>query len=216
MNLLADRVSKSAGSTVIFTDLSLELHDGDIMSVVGPSGSGKTTLLHVLASYDRPSSGTLAYDGQDLTRCDDKALAAYRAKVGFVHQESLLFGELSALDNVLLPLVARPNGAGKGRREEAAALAAKLGVGGILNRKAAVLSTGEKKRVEVARALLSKPSIIIADEPTANLDEESSNFVIDSLREAVQTTGAPLLVSVHRDQRLLDLAKRRIDLMSYK
>ena len=216
MKLVVDRISKSMGSMVVFADLSFGVNDGDIISVVGPSGSGKTTLLHILASYDRPSSGTLVYDGQNITNCDGRALASYRSKVGFVHQELLLFGELSAMDNILLPSIVRPNDGVKGWIEEATALAAKLGVGGILNRKAAVLSTGEKKRVEVVRALLRKPSVIIADEPTANLDEESSGFVIDSLLGVTRATGIPLLVSVHRDQRLLNVAKKRIDLVDYK
>jgi len=184
--------------------------------VVGPSGSGKTTLLHILASYDKPSTGTLTFNGLELTNCDDKALAAYRSKVGFVHQEPLLFGELSAMDNILLPLIAGPKDVMKDRRQEAVSLATKLGVGLILDRKAAVLSTGEKKRVDVVRALLRNPRVVMADEPTANLDEESSSFVIDTLREAVETSGAALLVSVHQDQRVLDIAKRRIELADYK
>jgi ABC-type lipoprotein export system ATPase subunit len=216
MKLIAERVSKYVGSTLVFANLSLEVREGDIVSVVGPSGSGKTTLLHILASYDKPSTGTLTFNGLELTNCDDKALAAYRSKVGFVHQEPLLFGELSAMDNILLPLIAGPKDVMKDRRQEAVSLATKLGVGLILDRKAAVLSTGEKKRVEVVRALLRSPSVIMADEPTANLDEESSSFVIDTLREAVETSGAALLVSVHQDQRLLDIAKRRIELADYK
>jgi ABC-type lipoprotein export system ATPase subunit len=216
MKLIAERVSKYVGSTLVFANLSLEVREGDIVSVVGPSGSGKTTLLHILASYDKPSTGTLTFNGLELTNCDDKALAAYRSKVGFVHQEPLLFGELSAMDNILLPLIAGPKDVMKDRRQEAVSLATKLGVGLILDRKAAVLSTGEKKRVEVVRALLRSPSVIMADEPTANLDEESSSFVIDTLREAVETSGAALLVSVHQDQRLLDIAKRRIELTDYK
>jgi ABC-type lipoprotein export system ATPase subunit len=216
MKLIAERVSKYVGSTLVFANLSLEVREGDIVSVVGPSGSGKTTLLHILASYDKPSTGTLTFNGLELTNCDDKALAAYRSKVGFVHQEPLLFGELSAMDNILLPLIAGPKDVMKDRRQEAVSLATKLGVGLILDRKAAVLSTGEKKRVEVVRALLRNPRVIMADEPTANLDEESSSFVIDTLREAVETSGAALLVSVHQDQRLLDIAKRRIELADYK
>jgi len=216
MKLIAERVSKYVGSTLVFANLSLEVREGDIVSVVGPSGSGKTTLLHILASYDKPSTGTLTFNGLELTNCDDKALAAYRSKVGFVHQEPLLFGELSAMDNILLPLIAGPKDVMKDRRQEAVSLATKLGVGLILDRKAAVLSTGEKKRVDVVRALLRNPRVVMADEPTANLDEESSSFVIDTLREAVETSGAALLVSVHQDQRLLDIAKRRIELADYK
>jgi len=216
MKLIAERVSKYVGSTLVFANLSLEVREGDIVSVVGPSGSGKTTLLHILASYDKPSTGTLTFNGLELTNCDDKALAAYRSKVGFVHQEPLLFGELSAMDNILLPLIAGPKDVMKDRRQEAVSLATKLGVGLILDRKAAVLSTGEKKRVDVVRALLRNPRVVMADEPTANLDEESSSFVIDTLREAVETSGAALLVSVHQDQRVLDIAKRRIELADYK
>jgi ABC-type lipoprotein export system ATPase subunit len=216
MKLIAERVSKYFRSTLVFANLSLELREGDIVAVVGPSGSGKTTLLHILASYDKPSTGTITFNGLELTSCDDKALAAYRSKVGFVHQEPLLFGELSAMDNILLPLIAGPKDVMKDRRQEAVTLATKLGIGKILDRKAAVLSTGEKKRVEVVRALLRSPRIIMADEPTANLDEESSNLVIDILREAVETSGAGLVVSVHRDQRLLDIAKRRVELADYK
>lgn len=201
---------------MVFSDVSLQLNERDRIAITGPSGIGKSTLLYVLASYDRQSSGTILYRGKALFDESSNLLAAYRFKVGFVFQEPMLVGDMTAIENIILPFVPRLKGQViDGLRTKAVGLSEELGIQGILKHRANTLSTGEKKRVELVRALLKEPEVLLADEPTSNLDEESAGIVISSIRQQADA-GVGVVFSVHRDQKLASIANSSIKMLDYK
>jgi putative ABC transport system ATP-binding protein len=184
---------------------------GEFVAIVGPSGSGKSTLLHLLGALDRPTSGTIRFSGRDVSRLSDAALAELRNReIGFVFQQFQLLARTAALANVGLPLVYRGIGAAERRRRAAAALEA-VGLGHRMDHRPSMLSGGEQQRVAVARALVTEPNVLLADEPTGNLDTVTGQDVMRLLRTLNEQRGVALIVITH-DQEIAALAPRRIHL----
>ena len=183
---------------------SLTVRRGEMVALVGASGVGKSTLLHVLGALDRPAAGRVLYQGEDLFSRSEAALARYRLEeVGFIFQFYNLLGEMSALENAMLPaLVARV--ARREARDRAAAALAEVGLGDRLDHRPGELSGGEQQRVAVARALMNGPRVILADEPTGNLDPKTSEVVYDLFLQLQAARGIAFLIATHNP----DLARR--------
>jgi len=191
---------------------NLDVTAGEKVAVIGPSGSGKTTLLHLMAGIRLPQRGTVITDGVEVTNLDDGARRDFRIRrIGMVFQEFELLEYLTVLDNVLLPF--RINGSLKldgVARKRAAELAEQVGLADKLNRLSTMLSHGEKQRVAVCRALVAEPVLLLADEPTGNLDPNNTQRVLDILLDAANATGATLVTVTH-DHDLLPKFDRSID-----
>jgi putative ABC transport system ATP-binding protein len=175
--------------------LSVDLERGEFVAIMGPSGSGKSTLMHVMAGLDTPTSGTVAVDGVDLSNLNDAQLTRLRRdRIGFVFQSFNLLPTLSAAENVALPLRIA------GRRPERARLEALLDTVGLADRadhRPSQLSGGQQQRVAVARALVTEPAIVFADEPTGNLDSRASAAVLGLLRDAADTLRQTIVMVTH-------------------
>ena len=189
--------------------VSLRIDPGEYVAVVGPSGSGKSTLMHLLGCLDRPTSGSLRVGGRDVATLSDGELAELRNHtIGFVFQAFQLLGRTSALDNVGLPLVYR--GVRRAdRRDRAAAALVAVGLGHRLEHRPGQLSGGEQQRVAIARALVGEPSLLLADEPTGNLDTRSGAEIMAILEALVVERGVAVVVVTH-DLEIADMARRRI------
>lgn len=177
--------------------VSFSVRQGEFVSIVGPSGSGKSTLLHLLGALDRPTQGILRFFGRDVADMADTDLAALRNReIGFVFQQFQLLNRTSALANVALPLVYR--GVAKGeRRERAAQALASVGLSHRVSHRPVQLSGGEQQRVAVARALVAQPRLLLADEPTGNLDTVTGQDIIRLLRTLNDERGVALVVITH-------------------
>ena len=193
----------SAGLEVL-KSVSLSVMPGEIVAVVGPSGAGKSTLLHIAGLLDRPSAGSVFFGGEDCTAIgDDKRTAIRRGGIGFVYQFHHLLPEFSALENIVLPQMI----AGKSRREAALRAREMLERTGLAQRathRPARLSGGEQQRVAIGRALANQPRVLIADEPTGNLDPQTAVSVFEVLLAAVRDHGVAALIATHN----MDLAAR--------
>ncbi|HYB07551.1 MAG TPA: ABC transporter ATP-binding protein [Nitrososphaerales archaeon] len=180
--------------------VSLKVAKGEFVSVVGPSGSGKSTLMNLMGTLDKPSSGELFIDGIPVSSIKGDRLAALRnKKIGFVFQSFNLIAYLTARQNVELPLVAE-GVSPSARKETALGLLDGLGLEGKGDKKPAELSGGEQQRVAVARALVNKPAIILADEPTGNLDTKSAEAVVAILRDVVRERGVTVVMITHNPE----------------
>ena len=188
--------------------LNLVIEAGEFTVLSGPSGSGKTTALNMIGLLDRPTSGSVYIKGQQTEILGDGALTRLRAEaIGFIFQSFNLVPVLSALENVELALNlsgATPEG---GVRKAASEALASVGLGDMLDRRPTQLSGGQQQRVAVARALVKKPALVIADEPTANLDSKSGTNVLDLMRELNETLGVTFLFSTH-DPMVMERARR--------
>ena len=174
-------VGSGRGARRVLSGVSLEVDAAEVVAVLGRSGSGKSTLLHLLGGLDRPDAGTIALAGQDITKQRPRALARTRLRhVGFVFQSFHLIEELSGEENVLLP--ARLPGALRGGEQRAQRLIGELGLSEIAGRRPHELSGGEQQRLAIARALVNDPELVLADEPTGNLDQENGATVLALLR----------------------------------
>ncbi|MBL1378004.1 lipoprotein-releasing ABC transporter ATP-binding protein LolD [Zobellella iuensis] len=181
----------------ILNGVSLALAAGESLAVVGSSGSGKSTLLHLLGSLDVPSAGRVLVEGEDLHRLPARAQARFRNhKLGFVYQFHHLLGEFSALENAAMPLLIAGRPVAEAR-ERAAQLLTRVGLGHRLEHRPAALSGGERQRVAIARALVNNPRLVLADEPTGNLDAHSAAEVFALLAELQSELGTGLVVVTH-------------------
>lgn len=201
--LRAHALNRSHGAAhervAILNDLHLELERGEILAVVGRSGSGKTTLLNLVGAMDRPDSGRLEFEGEDMSAWDDGARTAFRrARLGFVFQAFNLLPTLTVRENIALPLELN----GLPETERVAELLDELRLEGLADRFPDQISGGEQQRTAIARAIAHRPRLIIADEPTGNLDRDTGSDVIALFERSVRAAGATLLMATHSDEML--------------
>lgn len=199
MLLKLERISKSySNDRTILDQLDLEVNAGDRVAIVGPSGSGKTTLLNLIGTLDRPDSGKMYFENQDLSAYPDLQLAAFRnEKIGFVFQMHHLLPQLTLLENILLPTLTNKKLQGNETLARAQKLISRMGLAEVARQKPSELSGGECQRTAVARALINRPGLILADEPTGALDQKSAFNLTDLLVELNREEGVTLIVVTH-------------------
>jgi putative ABC transport system ATP-binding protein len=208
---LVKTIRNGAREVQIIRDISFDVPSRQFVAIMGPSGSGKSTLLGLIAGLDAPSSGTIAIDGVDITSLRENELAELRGKkLGFVFQSYHLIPTLTAFENVLLPMeFSGTNGAVGGATGRAERLLESVGLIDRRDHYPVQLSGGEQQRVALARAFMMKPSVLLADEPTGNLDSENGRHVLDLLIRLNQEEGTTLVLVTH-DELLASHAERRI------
>ncbi|MFQ6120684.1 MAG: ABC transporter ATP-binding protein [Methanosarcinales archaeon] len=176
--------------------VNLEVKDGEFLGVMGKSGSGKSTLLHMIGGIDKPTSGSVFIDGVNIAKLKDKKLCDLRRnKIGFIFQSFNLIPTLTTLENVLVPLA--PRGASTKIKKRGKYLLERVGLGDRINHTPLQLSGGERQRVAIARALINQPKIVLADEPTGNLDTKSGEEVIQLMREMNRSEGVTFIIVTH-------------------
>ena len=198
--LKVENVSKEypspAGALNIVSNVSLELANGDAVSIMGPSGSGKSTLLYMMGALEAPSSGTVTLNGLNPFQLKEKELAAFRnQQIGFIFQDHCLLPQCSVIENVLTPTLVSKNG--NNDFERARQLLEQVGLADRLDHRPAQLSGGEKQRVALARALIMKPQLVLCDEPTGNLDHKAADVVASLLLDLYQQQQTILVVVTH-------------------
>ena len=184
----------------VFRDLNLVVYSGESLAVVGRSGSGKSTLLHLMGALDKPTSGTIEFEGQDMAKMSPDEQAHFRnSSLGFVFQFHHLLPEFSALENVAMPglIAGMPK---NGIMEKAAAMLERVGLADRMSHRPAIMSGGERPRVEIARALSLGPRVVLADEPTGNLDEKTGARIGDLLLELNAELGTTLVIVTHNQE----------------
>ncbi len=192
--------------------VSLSIEDGEFSTLSGPSGSGKTTLLNMLGTLDRPSDGQVLVDGADTTELSEAERAELRLrKIGFIFQAYNLVPVLSALENVEFVLLLQGKGRAERRRLATEALE-QLGLGELIHKRPNQMSGGQQQRVAVARAIVSRPEIVLADEPTANLDSKTAHSLLHLMQRMNQERGMTFLFSTH-DPQVMEHARRNIHLV---
>jgi putative ABC transport system ATP-binding protein len=203
-----------ANELVVLKDIDLEIIKGDMIAIYGPSGSGKSTLLHIIGCLDRATSGKVLIEGKDTSKLLDNELALIRReKIGFVFQQFNLINVFTALENVEMPLII----AGKSKsktRKRATELLKSIGLGERLNHFPNQLSGGEIQRVAIARALANEPSVILADEPTGNLDSKTGSDIINLMKD-LNGKGFTFIIVTH-DSRITKSVKRVISIQDGK
>ena len=212
---IARSFGKGETKLEILKDINLEIGSGEIVALVGPSGSGKSTLLHIAGLLDTPTSGVIEIGGENATKMSDAGRTKLRQKtVGFVYQSHLLLPDFNALENVMMPqLIAgvKENDA----KERAKELLATVGLSHRLTHRAGQLSGGEQQRVAIARALANRPALLLADEPTGNLDPKTADEVFDTFLKIVRETGLSALLATHNPE-LAAKMDRRISVVDGK
>ena len=198
--------------------IDLTIKRGEFVALIGPSGSGKSTLLNQIGLLDKPTSGELYVTGQATTQLDDSDLTRLRAKsIGFVFQFHNLLPEFTALENVMLPLLAARGRPDEAMKLRAAELIEQVGLSKVGKHMSNDLSGGQQQRVAIARALVMQPPLVLADEPTGNLDTESANTIFELLRRVNEESGTSFLIVTHdprlaqRCDRIIELVDGRID-----
>ncbi len=213
--LVVNHLLKRYGPVTVVNDVSFQVAKGEILSIVGPSGAGKSTLLHLIGALDKPDAGSVLIDGTDMLRLPAKKQSRFRnSHIGFVFQFHHLLPEFSALENVCMPLWIK----GTGKKEAAAMAAEMLEVVGLaqrLNNKPSELSGGEQQRVAIARALVTKPAVVMADEPTGNLDSANATAVHELFLYLRKTYGQTFVMITHNDQ-LAQLTDRTLTMRDGK
>ena len=211
----AGHIVKSYGSLNVIKDLSLSVKKGEIVAIVGPSGAGKTTLLHILSTLDTPdtsSNTSIVLNGTDITQLSDKQMARFRnEEIGFIFQFHQLLPEFTALENVCIPGYIQGN-ANRNIEKEALGLLSLLGLKNRIHHKPGELSGGEQQRVAVARALINKPSLLFADEPSGNLDSESAETLHNLFFDLRDRLGLTVIIVTH-NPKLADRADRIITMI---
>ncbi len=207
--LQAEHLHKAFGSVQALQDVSLTLAPGDFLAIMGRSGSGKSTLLNVLAGLEAPSAGRLLFDGQEISGLSEDEFATWRREhVGLVFQAFHLVPTLSAVENVAFPLYPLRISAVE-RRQRALARLEQVGLAHRADHRPAQLSGGEQQRVAIARALINQPRLILADEPTGNLDSQNGQEILHIFRRLNQDQGVAIIIITH-DPEVAALAKRTI------
>lgn len=211
VNNLKKTFIKDGNKIEVLRGLNLEIAKGDSLAILGVSGAGKSTFLNILGVLDHPSSGDVLYNGADAFSWNEQKQAEFRnQKIGFVFQSHHLLPEFTSLENTMMPALI--NGMPlQEARKRAEIILTEVGLGDRLPHKPGELSGGEQQRVAVARALVMKPEIIVADEPTGNLDTETGEKIQDILLELNRTTGITLVVATH-NRRLAERMSRSIEL----
>ncbi|HLD49336.1 MAG TPA: ABC transporter ATP-binding protein [archaeon] len=191
----------------VLKDINMNVDKGECIAIMGPSGSGKSTMLHMIGCLDRPTKGEVIIDGKDVSRLSDSELAKIRReKIGFVFQSFHLIPSMSALDNVLLPMSFKKTFVGNEEKKRAEKLLDLVGLKKRKDHRPAQLSGGERQRVAIARALANEPEILLADEPTGNLDSQSGKEIIDLLVN-LNKEGTTLVLITH-DQNIAKYAEK--------
>lgn len=211
MNIAVNDVSKIYGTNenkvVALDHAAMSIHGGDFISIMGPSGSGKSTLLHIISGLDTPTSGNVLYDGADIHNGSDKALSAFRRKkMGFIFQQFNLLPVLSARENIMMPLLLDRRQPDEDYLRE---LAEFLGIGTRLNHLPHELSGGQQQRVAIARALVNSPAVVLADEPSGNLDSATRDEVNKLFFDLRERLGQTFVIVTH-DETLASTADRKI------
>ncbi|VAV85718.1 ABC-type antimicrobial peptide transport system, ATPase component [hydrothermal vent metagenome] len=210
-----DKISKDyrLGKTIVtaLKDVSITVHKGEFLAIVGPSGSGKSTTLNIIGCLEEPSSGSVTIDGENLTGLSSNELADIRAaKMGFIFQTFNLLPVLNIFENVEYPLHLR--GIGKAERHERVTkVIEEVGLKQFTKHKPSELSGGQRQRVAIARALVGSPDVILADEPTANLDRQTGEEILTQMKELNKRLGVTFIFSTH-DQKIMDKAQRIVEL----
>ena len=213
---LVTKDKKEIFTATILSDLSFLINRGEFTSITGPSGSGKTTMLYLMGILDKPTKGTVIIDGQNTSAYTDEQLAELRnEKLGFIFQFHFLLPEFSALENVMMPMLARGKYTYSQARETAGALLEQVDMGNKLNSKPNQLSGGQQQRVAIARALSNRPKVLLADEPTGNLDSKNSGLVFDLFQKLNEETGQTIIVVTH-DEGFAHRTKRIIHIIDGK
>ena len=211
LNHVSKTYETPAGKFAALKNIDLEIKPGEFVGVVGKSGSGKSTLLNMVAGIDRPSSGSVAVAGTDINTLSENKLAAWRGRnVGFVFQFFQLLPTLTAAENVMLPMDFSKTIVLRERRKRAVALLARVGVERHADKLPATLSGGEQQRVAIARALANEPRLVLADEPTGNLDSVTATEILDLFRD-MANRGTTVIIATHEADiaRVID---RRIEI----
>jgi lipoprotein-releasing system ATP-binding protein len=219
--LRLEGVTKDYGTHVVthvLRGIDLVVERGEFLALTGPSGSGKTTLLNLVGLLDRPTGGRITFQGRDVAGLDEAATTALRGRgIGFVFQFHHLLPAFTALENVMLPLLADRGRRDREMQERAAALLAEVGLAGRARNRATDLSGGEQQRVALARSLVMRPPLVLADEPTGNLDSESGAQVFALLRDFNRRHGTAFVIVTHDDRlaarcdRIVHLLDGRVD-----
>ncbi|KAA3645469.1 MAG: ABC transporter ATP-binding protein [Chloroflexi bacterium] len=190
--------------------LSVQIERGEVMAIMGPSGSGKSTLMNILGALDRPTSGEYYLDGESVAELADDQLADIRnRKVGFVFQKFMLLPRITALGNVELPMRYASGELAKQRKQRAAAALEAVGLGDRMDHRPNELSGGQQQRVAIARALVNEPAIVMADEPTGNLDTKSGDEIMELLLTLNKESGTTIIVVTH-DPEIAEMTERTI------
>ena len=206
-----NNITKSFGSLQVLKGIDLQIEKGEVVSIVGPSGAGKTTLLQIMGTLDKPDTGSVRIDDTDVTRLSEKEMARFRNQhLGFVFQFHQLLPEFTALENVMIPALIANRGQ-KETRTRAQELLQFLGLAERADHKPNELSGGEKQRVAVARALMNKPSVILADEPSGSLDSKNKDELHQLFFDLRNQLGQTFVIVTH-DEGLASLTDRTIHL----
>jgi ABC-type antimicrobial peptide transport system, ATPase component len=196
-------IIKTVGSEQILKGIDLEIYEGEFVSIIGASGSGKSSLLYIMGLLDKPTEGEVFFEGEKIDYSNDKRLSYLRnSKIGFVFQFHYLVQELSLLDNVILPAIKKGMPI-KEARERAMVLLERLGLKGKENRKPYEISGGEMQRTAIARALINQPKVLLADEPTGNLDSTNTQRVMDIFKD-INKSQTTIVMVTHE----IDLARQ--------
>lgn len=205
-------LTKRFGKLEVLKGVSLKVNRGEVISIVGPSGAGKTTLLQLIGTLDKPSGGSICFNGEDITRMNSKRLAAFRNKhIGFVFQFHQLLPEFTALENIIIPALI----AGRSRSEAEKEAMELLGIMGLQERaqhKPSEMSGGENQRVAVARALINRPDVILADEPSGSLDSKNKEELHKLFFDLRDKFGQTFIIVTH-DEKLASFTDRTIQMV---